>query len=282
SPIGIIDLDGSLSATAGQIADGNPPSIIGTMLGFGSVTSGGSGFVGLLQAIKGDADSNILSTPTLVTLDNEEAEIIVGQNVPFVTGSYTGASSTPSNPFQTIQREDVGLTLKIKPQINEGNSIRMEITQEVSSVNLSSESASDIITNKRSLKTTVMVDDGQMLVLGGLLDESMQETDRRVPGLGDIPVLGWLFSYKKSTKVKRDLTMFLHPRIIREGGHGTAIASRKYNLLRAQQFESDENQIGLLGGKAPIVPELDDFFELPPPFDDSQIDTLSNNSQDRE
>ena len=279
SPVGIIDLDGSLSATAGQIAAGNPPSIIGTMLGFGSVSSSGAGFVGLLQAIKGDADSNILSTPTLVTLDNEEAEIIVGKNVPFVTGSFTGTSTSASNPFQTIKREDVGLSLKIKPQINEGDSIRMEITQEVSSVNLSSETASDIITNKRSLKTTVMVDDGQLLVLGGLLDESMQESDKRVPGLGDIPGLGWLFSFKKSSKVKRDLTMFLHPRIIREGRHGTAIASRKYNLLRAQQIASDENQIGLISGKAPTVPELEDFLELPPPFEERQGDALPENTQ---
>jgi len=120
TPIGIIDLNGSLSSTASTMAAGQPPSVIGTMLGFGNVstpaTGASTGFVGLLQAIKGDADSNILATPTLVTLDNEEAEIIVGQNVPFVTGSYTGTSSTPSNPFQTIKREDVGLSLKIKPQ----------------------------------------------------------------------------------------------------------------------------------------------------------------------
>lgn len=267
TPLGIIDLNGSLSNTIGSVAAGQPPSVLGTMLGFGKINSAGEGFVGLLQAIKGDADSNILATPTLVTLDNEEAEIIVGQNVPFVTGSYTGTSSTPSNPFQTIKREDVGLTLRIKPQINEGDSIRMEITQEVSSVNLSAESATDVITNKRSLKTTVMIDDGQMLALGGLLDETMSDSDRKVPILGDIPLLGWLFSYKKSTKVKRDLTMFLHPRIIRDGRQGMAIASRKYSRLRAEQLKINEEQLGLISGDAPIVPEMNDFLELPPPFE---------------
>jgi general secretion pathway protein D len=270
APVGIIDLNGSLTATASKVAAGQPPSVVGTMLGFGRLTESSSGsttgFVGLLQAIKGDADSNILATPTLVTLDNEEAEIVVGQNVPFVTGSYTPSSTTTSNPFQTIQREDVGLTLRIKPQINEGDSIRMNIVQEVSSVNQSAESASDLITNKRSLKTTVMVDDGQVLALGGLLDETMSESDHKVPGLGDIPLLGWLFSYKKSAKVKRDLTMFLHPLIIRDSRQGTEIASRKYNLLRAQQIKSNEEQLGLINGEAPIVPPLSEFLELPPPY----------------
>lgn len=275
TPVGVIDLNGSLSSTVGSVAAGQSPSVVGTMLGFGRINSVGEGFVGLLQAIKGDADSNILATPTLVTLDNEEAEIVVGQNVPFVTGSYTGTSSTPSNPFQTIKREDVGLSLKIKPQINEGDSIRLEITQEVSSVNLSAESATDVITNKRSLKTTVMIDDGQLLALGGLLDETMSDSDRKVPGLGDIPLLGWLFSYKKSTKVKRDLTMFLHPRIIRDGKQGRAIASRKYNLLRAKQLESNEKQLGLIGGDAPVVPEMEDFLMLPPPFEGDTQDIPS-------
>lgn len=275
TPLGIIDLNGSLSSTIGSVAAGQPPSVVGTMLGFGKINSIGEGFVALLQAIKGDADSNILATPTLVTLDNEEAEIIVGQNVPFVTGSYTGTSSTPSNPFQTIKREDVGLSLKIKPQINEGDSIRMEITQEVSSVNLSAESATDVITNKRSLKTTVMIDDGQILALGGLLDETMSDSDRRVPILGDIPLLGWFFSYKKSSKVKRDLTMFLHPRIIRDGKQGMAIASRKYNLLRAEQLKINEEQLGLISGDAPIVPEMNDFLELPPPFEADTSDMPS-------
>jgi len=280
TPLGIIDLNGSLTDTTGKIAAGQPPSVIGTMLGFGRLTetaSGGTtGFVGLLQAIKADADSNILATPTLVTLDNEEAEIIVGQNVPFVTGSYTPSNTTTSNPFQTIKREDVGLSLKIKPQINEGDSIRMNIVQEVSSVNQSAESASDLITNKRSLKTTVMVDDGQVLALGGLLDETMSDSDRKVPGLGDIPVLGWLFSYKKSTKVKRDLTMLLHPRIIRDSREGTAIASRKYNFLRAQQIQSNEEQLGLIDGDAPMLPPLAEFLELPPPFSGADSEPTVN------
>jgi len=195
---------------------------------------------------------------------------VVGQNVPFVTGSYssTGSSSSPSNPFQTIKREDVGLSLKIKPQINEGDSIRLEITQEVSNISLSSE-ASDLITNKRSLNTTVMVDDGQILALGGLIDESLVETDKRVPLLGDIPILGWLFSHKRTSKVKRDLTIFLHPRIIRDGNQGMEISSRKYNLLRARQIESEDNIASLRDVTTPVVPELPEFLELPPPYDEA-------------
>ncbi len=265
TPIGMIDLDGSLGSTLSSVAAGVPPSILGTMLGFGDLNAAGEGFVGLLKAIKGDVDSNILATPSLMVLDNEEAEIVVGQNVPFVTGSYT--KDTAENPFQTIKREDVGLSLKIKPQINEGDSIRMEISQEVSSVAQSAVSVTDVTTNKRSLNTTVMIGDGEILALGGLLDEQMDDTERKVPLLGDIPILGWFFSYKKSTRLKRDLTIFLHPRIIRDGKQGMAIASRKYNLLRAAQIKSDDEQLGLIWGDAPIVPELEDFLELPPPYE---------------
>ncbi|MCW8983388.1 MAG: type II secretion system protein GspD, partial [Gammaproteobacteria bacterium] len=126
-----------------------------------------------------------------------------------------------------------------------------------------------------------MVDDGQLLALGGLLDETMSDSDRKVPGLGDIPILGWLFSYKKSTKVKRDLTMFLHPRIIRSGKQSTAIASRKYNLLRAEQLKSNEEQLGLISGDAPLVPELERLLELPPPFEKATQE-LSSASQTAE
>ena len=272
SPVGLVDFNGNLAGLySASNALSAPPALNGLSLIAGGMTSGGSRYGALIRAIKGDADSNILSTPTLVTLDNQEAEIVVGQNVPFVTGSYssTGSSSTPSNPFQTIKREDVGLSLKIKPQINEGDSIRLEIKQEVSSLSAAATSATDLVTNKRSLSTTVMVDDGQILALGGLLDETLNESEQKVPGLGDIPILGWLFSHKRTTKVKRDLTIFLHPRIIRDGKQGMAISSRKYNLLRAQQIHSEELLSGLLDTDVPTVPELADFLELPPPYDEA-------------
>ncbi len=278
-PLATVDFNGSLASMisdglANQASTGKvlvtPPT--GLSLGFGDVASGGTGYLALLKAIKGNTSNNILSTPTLVTLDNEEAEIVVGQNVPFVTGSYTSstAGSTATNPFQTIKREDVGLSLKIKPQINEGDSIRLEISQEVSSVSNSAGTASDLITNKRSLKTTVMVDDGQVLALGGLVDETVGEVEQKIPLLGDIPLLGWLFKYKKATKVKRDLTIFLYPQIIRDGKQGAAISNHKYTYLRAQQLESNDRGFEILTEDNPVLPDLKDLMELPPPYEPSE------------
>jgi general secretion pathway protein D len=270
TPLATVDFNGTLSGLLSGIATNGvalPPN--GAALGFGNIASSGTGYLALLKAIKGNTSNNILSTPTLVTLDNEEAEIVVGQNVPFVTGSYTSSTSGSSatNPFQTIKREDVGLSLKIKPQINEGNSIRLEISQEVSSVSNSAGTASDLITNKRALKTTVMVDDGTILALGGLVDETVGEIEQKVPFLGDIPFIGWLFKYKKSTKVKRDLTIFLLPHIIRDNQQGHTLSSRKYSLLRAQQLESNERDFSFLGEDNPVMPELKELLELPPPYE---------------
>lgn len=273
-PVGLLDWDGALSGVVSAVQGGSLPPVssgLNLLFGDGSVgSSGGSGYAGLLRAIRGDADSNILSTPTLVTLDNEEAEIVVGQNVPFVTGSYssTGDNTSVSNPFQTIKREDVGLTLKIKPQINEGNSIRLEIKQEVSSLSAASVSTSDVVTNKRSLNTTVMVDDGQILALGGLLDETLTESRQKLPGLGDIPLLGYLFSYSRSSKTKRDLTIFLHPRIIRGGQEGMAISSQKYSALRAEQLLQRDRKMSLLEVDVPTVEPLPEFLKLPPPYEE--------------
>ena len=194
----------------------------------------------LAQALSSDTDTNLLSTPTLVTMDNQEAEIVVGQNVPFITGSYASSGGTDAtNPFQTIERQDVGLTLKVKPQINEGNAVQMDIEQEVSSVSDSTAGA-DIITNKRSIKTSVIVDDGKMIVLGGLMDDNLNETEQRVPLLGKIPVLGYLFKYKTTDLVKRNLLVFLRPRIIRDGQMGEDLMSQKYNGLRSHQIKQQE------------------------------------------
>jgi general secretion pathway protein D len=208
-----------------------------------------------------------------VTLDNEEAEIVVGQNVPFVTGSYsnTGGGTTPTNPFQTIERQDVGLTLKIKPQINEGDAIKLDVSQEVSSVSPSSVGASDIVTNKRSIKTSVMVDDGNVIVLGGLIQDDLKESQQKVPGLGDIPLLGWLFRYRKTTKVKTNLMVFLRPTIIRDKQTALDLTSGKYNYIRAQQLQQRERGIYLMDNKvAPLLPDFKEFLKLPPPYEQSK------------
>lgn len=271
-PVGLIDFNNNVASLAGAATGSSaPPPLDGLSLVGGKFSDGVFKFGALLRALSGDADTNIISTPTLVTMDNEEAEIVVGQNVPFVTGSYssTGTSSTPTNPFQTIQREDVGLLLKIKPQINEGNAIRMEITHELSSLSSSSVSASDLITNKRSVKTTVMVDDGKVLVLGGLIDDQLTESTQKVPLLGDIPLLGWLFRYQSTKKVKQDLMVFLHPRILRDGDQSMALASDKYNYIRARQLDNRERGVKLMRDEvSPLLPEMHEFLELPPPYDD--------------
>ncbi len=234
----------------------------GLSLGYfeGTSTIFGTEFLNLgalVRALASDSASNILSTPNLVTLDNQEAEIIVAQNVPFITGSYssTGAAEGASNPFQTIQREDVGLTLKVKPQINEGDAIQLEIEQEISSVGNKAD-AVDIVTNKRSIKTTVLVEDRQMIVLGGLLDDTLSENVQKVPLLGDLPVVGNLFKSRKSTKTKRNLMVFLQPSILRDAAYYTSTSAAKYNYIRARQMQLRETGVNLLpNDAAPVLPE---------------------------
>lgn len=211
----------------------------------------------LVRALASDSATNILATPNLVTLDNQEAEIVVAQNVPFVTGSFsnTGASEGATNPFQTIQRQDVGLTLKVKPQINEGDAIKLEIEQEISSVGEKAE-AVDIVTNKRSIKTIVLVEDQQMVVLGGLLDDNLTENVQKVPLLGDLPLLGNLFKSRRSTKTKRNLMVFLQPSILRDAAYYSQTSMGKYNYLRGLQTQLRETGVNLLPDEeAPVLPE---------------------------
>jgi len=236
------------------------PASIGKGLSLGGLNTGkGTNFAVLVRALASDANNNILSTPSLVTLDNEEAEIVVGQNVPFVTGQFssnqTGGSAT--NPFQTIERRDVGITLKVKPQINEGNTVKMDIEQEVSSIASTAQTASDVVTNKRSLKTTVLVEDDQTLVLGGLIDDTVRTTNERVPLLGDIPVLGHLFRYKSTSKTKQNLMVFLHPRILRDKRLANYYTGEKYNYLRQEQLKRKESGDAVLIDELPQLPELE-------------------------
>ncbi|MDO8607287.1 MAG: type II secretion system secretin GspD, partial [Phaeospirillum sp.] len=190
----------------------------------------------LARALEEQSIANILSTPNLLTLDNAEAKIIVGQNVPFLTGSFsqTGTTTTGAvNPFQTIERQDVGLTLKIKPQISEGGSIKLKILQEVSSVaSAVGVGASDLITNKRSIDTTVIVDDGNTVVLGGLVEDRVSESTQAVPFLGRIPLLGWLFKYRTQKKNKTNLMVFLRPVIVRSPQDSYNFTASRYEYMR--------------------------------------------------
>ena len=186
----------------------------------------------LAKALEGESDANVLSTPNILTMDNEEAEIVVGQNVPFVTGSYSQISqgTAVENPFQTIQRQDVGLTLRIKPQITEGSAIKMEIFQEVSNVAQRGE-ARDIVTNTRSLSTTIVAENNQMVVLGGLIQDDVSNNEQKVPLLGDVPILGQLFRYKNRTRKKTNLLVFLRPQVIRGPKDMDEPTREKYEYL---------------------------------------------------
>ncbi|MGD8266007.1 MAG: type II secretion system protein GspD, partial [Chromatiales bacterium] len=214
----------------------------------GLITEGSYSFLALGKALDNDTDANVISTPSLLTLDNEEAEISVGQEVPFETGSYTGVggSTLPTNPFTTIERKNVGLTLRITPQISQGNAIKLNIEQEISRVDPQAADnigAVDIVTNMRSIKTNVIVDDGSILVLGGLIDDSVTETEQRVPFLGDIPLLGEAFKASTTSNVKRNLMLFIRPTIMRNTAMNLAASSKRYNELRAGQLEKYQDGV---------------------------------------
>ncbi len=264
---------GASVADIAAVASSKTPIQTAASLGLGKTPLGGivlgdnSGsvpFGALVQAIGRDGDSNVLSTPSLVTLDNEEAEIIVGQNVPFVTGTYTtnttgNSNSNIGNPFQTIERQDVGISLKIKPQINEGNAVKLEIAQEVSNIDsASSASVNGPTTNKRALKTNVIVEDGQVLVLGGLMDDQVRETLQKVPGLGDLPLIGNLFRSRESNKEKRNLMIFLRPVILRDQHKANASTANKYEFIQEAQLKAQQRDDSLIKDELkPRLPNLD-------------------------
>lgn len=261
---GIVNLAAGINSfIEGDIT--TPPSLAdgATLGGVGRI---GSTQIGLLiNALQGDSSSNILSTPSLLTLDNEEAEIVVGQNVPFIVGRSVENSG---QAFDTIQREDVGIKLRIRPQINEGNAVRLEIAQEVSQIAPGASGAADIITNKRSLNTHVMVDDNQLIVLGGLIDDQMVETQDKVPLLGDIPGLGRLFRYDTANVEKRNLMVFLRPVIVRDTAVAESLTHAKYSYMRDQQLKEQGRRGSLLPRQdMPILPDWNYLLTLPPPFE---------------
>ena len=269
-PVGIINFTNTsnpIADLADTVINETVPAFSGgTTIGVGSFT-GDFRFAAIIKALSNDAKTNILSTPTLVTMDNEEAEIIIGENVPFVTGSFSDAGGVGSvNPFQTIQREDVGLTLRITPQINEGDAVKMDIEQEVSNISDSTEGV-DLITNKRSIKTSVIVGDNEVLVLGGLMEDRVLSNAQKVPLLGDIPLVGHLFRSDASRLEKTNLMVFIHPKILRDDVLASRYTNSKYNLLRTEQLMRDEEGIPLMpGAQQPILREWDEISELPPPY----------------
>ncbi|WP_420934293.1 type II secretion system secretin GspD [Alteromonas sp. A081] len=235
------------------------------------------GWGAVVQAVSTDTNSNILATPHLTTMDNEEAFFIVGQEVPVITGTTTGANN--SNPFTTVQRQEVGIKLKVTPQINEGDAVQLLIEQEVSSV--SGATSVDISINKREIKTTVIVDDGGTIVLGGLIDEDIQESVSKVPLLGDIPILGNLFKSTSTSKRKRNLMVFLKPTIVRDGATMNSISHRKYNYIRALQLKRQQNGVSLMpNSDTPTMPNWDDKLSLPPSFEEYLMDKESKKGND--
>ncbi|MGY5799443.1 type II secretion system secretin GspD [Rheinheimera faecalis] len=219
----------------------------------------------ILQAVTSDSNSNILATPSLTTLDNQESSFIVGEEVPIKTTTSPGSGGT--NPFTTLDRIEVGIKLKVTPQINEGNAVKLTIEQEVSGRNGDIEG--NPIIAKREIKTTVLADNGATVVLGGLIDEDVQQSESKVPLLGDIPVLGALFRSTSSTKRKRNLMIFIKPTIMRDDGLLSEVSQRKYNYVRAQQLAQGEKGIHLMpGAETPAMPEFDETLIIPPTFDE--------------
>jgi general secretion pathway protein D len=264
------------------------PTALPAGLSFGVAGENSSGvrYGALLRALQTDQNTNILSTPNIVTLDNEEAELIVGQNLPFVTGSFTGTGSTdPNNPFQTIERQDVGLTLKVTPQINEGDTVQLVIEQETSSV-IPGTIELGIATRKRSIKTTVLVDDGGILILGGLIQEEVTDTESKVPLLGDIPLIGFLFRSESTTKSKANLMVFLRPSILRDHRDASFVTNEKYNYIRgieSEGYDQEDDSYGLLDGAAPRLPPIEELDRSKQSTEKSQVNTDSDdNSWDDE
>jgi general secretion pathway protein D len=263
---GFIEPIGGISIVDLARAADNPANLTavprGTTVGVGRLGKTGINFAAVLRALRGDSTTNIIATPSIVTMDNQEAEIKVAQEVPFVTGQYTNAGGNTGNllnPFQTIQRQEVGTILKITPQINEGNAVMLKIEQESSSIAATSTGAVDLITNKRTISTHVMIEDGGTVVLGGLIQDSQTGGEQRVPFLGRIPVVGEAFRTRSAKKTKTNLMVFIQPRILRDGLDATIETNQKYNYIRDQQLRlGPQREVlpMLPGERRAILPEI--------------------------
>ncbi|HEY0974272.1 MAG TPA: type II secretion system secretin GspD [Solimonas sp.] len=261
----------TLSALSAAATTGNPQAALSAisqgvnLIGGRSGGDSGTSFGILLKALKGDGDTNVLSTPTIVTMDNEEAKFSAGQEVPFLTGQFsnTGVGTTTGsvNPFQTIERKDVGLTLSVTPQISEGNTIKLKLDLEVSSLSSGTAGAANLITNKRTLTNVVSVENGQILVIGGLIDDQVNDQKQSVPLLGDIPILGHLFSSRSVQKTKRNLMLFIRPSILRKQLEGDYYTRKKYENVRQAQLEAGSDKpVPLLGGKKPQLRPFEEYL----------------------
>jgi len=270
-----------LAASATGGATGLSSLNQGLTVGLGNESSSGNRFGLLLTALGSDAATNVLSTPSIVTLDNEEAEILIGDEIPVLTGSYssTGTTTSPTNPFQTIERKDVGITLKVKPQINEGDTIKLDLEQEVSSLSETTEAGP--VTNKRTIKTSVLVENNEILVLGGLVQDRMLDNFDKVPVLGDIPLLGRLFQSQTSSKVKQNLMVFMRPNILRDVVSAGRVTSSKYNYIRAQQLKASQKGFGLIDESTSTLPSLKPEEKTEPANNKKDNEKTDDNSSNK-
>lgn len=260
----------SIAGSGEEVAAANIGVPDGITAGVGRFEDTGTNFAVLLRALAADADTNIISTPSVITMDNEEAEIRVAQEVPFVTGSFvqTGAAAGAVNPFQTIQRQEVGTILKITPQISEGDTVMMKIEQEISALAESSEGAVDLVTNKRTINTNVLVDDGDIVVLGGLIEDQLLEGEQAVPGISKVPGLGWLFRSRETRKIKTNLMVFIRPIILRDRTQTAIVTNDKYNYVRDLQIKVEGEGVQLMPEEERLVlPPLEDQYSGEPPPD---------------
>ena len=265
--VSLADVAAGYDAITNPPADGGNGAAGVTAPGGFTVAAGrrqdsGTNFAAILRALASNGDTNVVSMPSVITLDNEEAQIKVAQEVPFVTGSYTNAGQTAGavNPFQTIQREEVGNILKITPQITDEDTVLLKIEQESSGIAAAASqvSTNDLVTNKRTISTRVLVDDGGMIVLGGLIEDRLTESESKVPLLGSIPLLGELFRTRSVQKTKSNLMVFIRPRIIRDAEQAAIETNSKYNYIRNLQLNRNDGKVQLMPGSTqPTLPELD-------------------------
>jgi general secretion pathway protein D len=253
SPIGgtsIVDLAGAIQ----NPANASTTLLQGTTIGIGRIAGTGVNFAAMVRAIRGDTDTNVIATPSAVTMDNQEAELKVAQEVPFITGQFTNTNASTGgtvNPFQTIQREEVGTILKVTPTISpEGSAVMMKISIESSSIGQKPAGAVDLVTNKRTITTTVLIEDGGVVVLGGLIEDNSVKGENRVPYLGNIPIIGLLFKTRNATSTKNNLIMFIRPKILRDQSQAAYETDLKYNYLMDQEkrINSQKEMLPLLPG----------------------------------
>ncbi len=250
---------GAAAAIAGDASKGN-----GATFGVGNFENSRKAYGALIQALKTNTKSNFLSTPSIVTMDNEEAYIVVGQNVPFVTGSVSTGTSGTVNPYTTVERKDVGVTLKVVPHIGENGTVRLEVEQEVSDVQNNKGQATDLVTNKRAIKTAVLAEHGQTVVLGGLIADNTALSRQGVPGLSDIPYLGRLFRADSISNEKRNLLVFIHPTIVGDADDVRRLSQQRYNQLYSLQLAMDNN-----GNFAKLPENVGDIYQQQPTLNSS-------------